>query len=197
LSDNVIRISYARATFAAELLSGCRSSLLKVTDMLDFELDAAQIARRRSGGGSVPIETIDKSQLVAAALYAEWIADALHRQIVFYFELDQRLAGTFDAPQLPPAEAPPQAPPEWPQPPLPEPLRDVPNPLTGIADSTDSPSPRDRIAAQMQEILEDLDDAIRVINWARNVRFQAQIADAAVKLREWVAESATSLAEGR
>ena len=197
MSDNVIRINYARATFAAELLSGCRSSLLKVTDLLDVELDAAQVARRRSGGGGAPIETVDKSQLVAAALYAEWIADALHRQIAFYFELDQRLAGTFEAPQLPPTEAAPQAPPEWPQPPLPEPLRDVPNPLASGVDSTDGSTPRDRIAAQMLEILEDIDDAIRAINWARNVRLQAQIADAAVKLREWVAASATTLAEGR
>jgi hypothetical protein len=197
LSDNVIRISYARATFAAELLAGCRSSLLRVTDLLDFELDAAQIARRRSSVGGAPIETVDKSQLVAAALYAEWIADALHRQIVFYVELDQRLAGTFDAPQLPLAEAPPQAPPEWPQPPLPEPLCDVPHPLADMEDATGGSSPRDRIAAQMLEILEDIDDAIQAINYSRNVRFQAQIADAAVKLREWVAASATTLAGGR
>jgi hypothetical protein len=106
------------------------------------------------------------------------------------------LAGTFEAPQLPPTEAPPQAPPQWPQPPLPEALFEVPNPLAGIANSHDGSSPRERIAEQLREIVEDLDDAIKAIGWARNVRFQAQIADAAVKVREWVAASAATMAGG-
>lgn len=191
-----IRISYVRTTFAAGLLAGIRSSLLNVTDLLEGERDLARSAHRRAGRGDAEPDPVDASPFVAAALYAEWIADTLHRQIAFYFELDQRLAGTFDGPQLPPTEAPPQAPPEWPQPPLPAPLRRIPNPLTGIADSTDAPTPRDRIAAQLQEILEDLDDAIRAIDWARNVRFQAQIAGAVEELRDWVATSAAAIAHG-
>jgi hypothetical protein len=195
MSDNMIRISYARATFAAELLSGCRSSLLKVTDLLDFELDAAQIARRRSGGSGAPIETVDKSQLVAAALYAEWIADALHRQIAFYVELDRRIAGTFDAPEWPPTESAPSAPPEWPQPPLPVPLTHAPNPLASIARPSEFPPPRAQIAVRMQEILDDLDDAIRAINYSRRVRFQAEISNATMCLRDWVVASAAAFAD--
>jgi hypothetical protein len=190
-----IRISYVRATFAAGLLAGVRLSLLEVTDLLKGEQDLARSAHRRESPAEP--EPVDTSSFVAAALYAEWIADALHRQIAFYFELDQRVAGTFDGPQLPPTEGPPHAPPEWPRPPLPEPLRHTPNPLTGITDSTDGSSPRDRIAAQMLGILEDIDDAMPAINWARNVRLQTQIIEAAVKLREWVAASATALAGGR
>jgi hypothetical protein len=191
-----IRISYVRATFAAGLLAGVRSSLLKITDLLEGERDLARIARQRSGDQPPTPDRIDKSGLVAAALYAEWITDALHRQIAFYFELDNRLAGNFGPQELPATESPPQAPPEWPQPPLPEPLGEIPNPLADTPDPSDLPSPQARMAVRMQEISEDLDDAIKVINWARNVRFQTEISDAATNLREWVALSAASFAEG-
>jgi hypothetical protein len=188
----LIRISYVRATFAAGLLAGIRSSLLKITDLLEGERDLARIAQQRSGDHPPAPDPIDKSGLVAAALYAEWITDALHRQIAFYFELDNRLAGNFGRQELPPTESPTKAPPEWPQPALPEPLGVIPNPLAEAPDPSDSPPPR----ARMQEICEDLDDGIKAINWARNVRFQTEISDAATNLREWVALSAASFAEG-
>jgi hypothetical protein len=195
MNDNGIRISYVRATFAAGLLAGCRSSLLKVTDPLESERELAHIARRRSGEHSPKPGPVDKSKLVAAALYAEWISDALHRQIAFYFELDNRLAENFGRSELPPTGPPPQAPPEWPQPPLPEPLDRIPNPLAQIPSPSALPPPRVRIAAEMQEIGEDLDDAIKAINWARNVRFQTEISGAAKNLREWVALSESFIAE--
>jgi hypothetical protein len=192
----LIRISYVRATFAAGLLAGVRSSLLKITDLLECERDLARIARRHSGDQHPAPDPVDKSGLVAAALYAEWITDALHRQMAFYFELDNRLAGNFGTQELPPTAPPPQAPPEWPLPPLPEPIGAIPNPLAETPDPSDLPPPRARIAVRMQEICEDLDDAIKAINWARNVRFQAEISKAATNLREWVALSAASFAEG-
>jgi hypothetical protein len=192
----LIRISYVRATFAAGLIAGVRSSLLKITDLLESERDLAQIARRRSRDQPPAPDPIDKSGLVAAALYAEWITDALHRQIAFCFELDTRLAGNFGPQELPPSAPPPQAPPEWPQPPLPGPLGVIPNPLAETANPSDLPPPRARISVVMQEICEDLDDAIKAINWARNVRFQTEISEAATNLREWVALSAASFAEG-
>jgi hypothetical protein len=194
MSDKVIRISYVRATFAAGLLAGCRSSLLKVTDLLECERELVQLACRRSGDHSPAPDPVDKSKLVAAALYAEWISDALHRQIAFYFEVDNRVAASFGTSELPPTGPPPQAPREWPQPPLPEPLDRIPNPLAGIPDPSELPPPRARIAVRMQEVCEELDDAIRAINWSRRVRFQQEISDAATKLREWVALSATSIA---
>jgi hypothetical protein len=40
-----------------------------------------------------------------------------------------------------------------------------------------------------------LDDALRAINWSRNVRFQTEISETATNLREWVKVSATSIAE--
>jgi hypothetical protein len=49
---------------------------------------------------------------------------------------------------------------------------------------------------QMQEICEDLNDAIKAIHTSRNVRFQHEISEAAANLREWAALSAASLAEG-
>lgn len=190
MSGNVIRISYVRATFAAGLLAGCRSSLLNMTDLLDNERGMAASARRRSTDAGPPPESADRSKFVAAALYAEWIADALHRQIAFYFELDNRLAGTFDTAQLPPTGTAPQAPPEWPQPPLPEPLDLAAHLLTAPTGASELPPPRARIAVRMQEIAEDLDEAIRAINWSQRVRFQAQISQAAANLCEWVALSA-------
>ena len=139
---------------------------------------------------------MDASGLVAAALYAEWISDALQRQMAFCFELDNGLAEKLGPQELPPTASPPQAPREWPQPALPAPLSRIPNPLADIPEPSDLPPPRARIAERMHEIAEDLDDAIKAINWARNVRFQAEISDAATNLREWVALSASSLAEG-
>jgi hypothetical protein len=195
MSDKVIRISYVRATFAAGLLAGCRSSLLKVTDLLECERELAHIARRRSGERSPAPGPVDKSKLVAAALYAEWISDALHRQMACYFQLDSRVAENFGKPELPPTGPPPQAPREWPQPPLPAPLDRIPNPFAGIPDPSELPPPRYRIAVVMREICEDLDDAIRAINWSRRVRFQTEISEAATKLREWVALSAAAIAE--
>ena len=195
----VIRISYVRATFAAGLLAGCRSSLLRITDLLECERDMAQLARRRSGDHSPAPDPVDESKLVAASLYAEWIADALRRQIAFYFELDNRLAGNFGKPELPPTEPAPQAPPEWPLPPLPDPLDQIPNPLAGIPDPSVGapklPPPRARMVKALQEICEDLDDAIRAINWSRNVRFQTEIANAATNLREWAGLSLAAIAE--
>ena len=191
MSDSVIRISRARATFAAELLAGCRSSLLTITDLLDLEHEMAQSARRRSGDIGSPPDSTQTSKVVAAALYAGWIADALHRQVAFFFELDRRNAGIFDAP-LPPTDVPPQAPPEWPQPALPAPLDDVSNPLTGL---TDAPSPRTGIAARMQEIGVDLDEATRAIDYSQRVRFQAEISGAAARLRDWVSLSARALGD--
>jgi hypothetical protein len=38
-------------------------------------------------------------------------------------------------------------------------------------------------------------DAIRAINWSRNVRFQQEISEAVTNLRDWAALSATSIAE--
>jgi hypothetical protein len=195
MSDNVIRISYVRATFAAGLLAGVRSSLLRITDLLESERDLARISRRRSGDDRPTPDPVDASSLVAAALYAGWITDALHRQIAFYFELDNQLARNLGPQELPPTESPPHAPPEWPQPALPEPLGAFPKPLAAISDPSEPP-PRVRIADRIQELLEDLDDAIKAINWARNVRFQTEISDAATDLREWVALSASSFAEG-
>jgi hypothetical protein len=52
MSDKVIRISYVRATFAAGLLAGYRSSLLKITDLLECDRELAHFARRRSGDHS-------------------------------------------------------------------------------------------------------------------------------------------------
>jgi len=187
-----IRISYVRATFAAGLLAGCRSSLLRVTDLLECERDMAQFARRRSGDHGPAPDLVDKPKLVAAALYAEWISDALHRQIAFYFQLDNQLADTFRKPELPPTEPPPQAPREWPLPPLPQPLEAMPPPQTGMPGVAQQ---RARLAVRLQEIGEDLDDAIRAISWSRNVRFQPAISKAVTHLREWVALSATSIAE--
>jgi hypothetical protein len=132
----LIRISYVRATFAAGLLAGVRSSLLKVTDLLECERDLARIARRRSGDHRPAPDPVDKSGLVAAALYAEWITDALHRQIAFCFKLDHGAAEDFGTPDLPPTAPPPQAPPEWPLPPLPEPLDTISKPLA------ETPTPR-------------------------------------------------------
>jgi hypothetical protein len=195
MSDKVIRISHVRATFAAGLLAGCRSSLLRVTDLLECERDMAQFARRRSGDHRPAADLVDKPKLVAAALYAEWITDALHRQIAFYLQLDNRLVDTFGKPELPPTDPPPQAPREWPQPPLPAPLDRIPNPFAGIPDPSELPPPRARIVVRMQEILEDLDDAIRAINWSRRVRFQTEISEAATNLREWAASSASTIAE--
>jgi Flp pilus assembly protein TadD len=43
--------------------------------------------------------------------------------------------------------------------------------------------------------LDDLDDAIRAINWSRNVRFQQEISEAATNLRECAALSASTIAE--
>jgi hypothetical protein len=190
----VIRLSYVRATFAADLLAGVRSSLLRVTDLLDGELDLAHSTHRRSGTGIVELDPVDTSAFVAAALYAGWISDALKRQIAFYFELDNRLAGTLTTSQLPPTESPPKAPAEWPQPPMPEPVGRMPNPLAGMAESSGQPQPREHIMGLLADILEDLDDAIKAINWSRNVRFQAEIADAATNLRAWVEASADAIA---
>jgi hypothetical protein len=187
-----IRISYVRATFAAGLLAGCRSSLLRVTDLLECERSTAQFARRRSGDDRPVPDPVDKPKLVAAALYAEWITDALHRQIAFYFQLDNRVADTFGRPQLPPTEPPPQAPREWPLPPLPEPLGATPEPLRQVPEVARQ---RARIVLRLQEIREDLDDAIRAINWSRNVRFQTEICEAVTNLREWAVLSASAVVE--
>jgi len=196
MSDTVIRTSYVRATFAAGLLAGCRSSLLKITDLLECEQNLAHLARRQPGDHSPKPGPVDNSKLVPAALFAEWIADALHRQMALYFQLDNRLAESlFGTPELPPTDSPPQVPREWPQPPLPEPLGRIPNPFAGLPDPSGLPPPRAGIVTRMQAICEDLDDAIRAINWSRRVRFQTEISEAATKLREWVALSATAIAE--
>jgi hypothetical protein len=192
----LIRISYVRATFAAALLAGVRSSLLKVIDLLECERDMARLAQRRSGAGAADPDLVDTSDLVAAALYAGWISDALHRQVAVYFELDNQVSEYFGPAALPPVEPPPPAPPEWPLPPLPEPLGRIANPLAEFNSPSELPPPRVRIAALMQEITEDLDDAIKAINWARNVRLQTEITEAAASLREWAAVSLAAIAEG-
>jgi hypothetical protein len=67
----------------------------------------------------------------------------------------------------------------------PEPLRRVP----GVARQ------RARIVMRLQEIREDLDEAVRAINWSRNVRFQTEICGAVTSLREWAVLSASAVAE--
>lgn len=186
MGHNVIRISYARVAFAAELLAECRSSLLAVTDLADFELDAA---RHRSGLSSAITEPVDKSKLVAAALLAEWIADTLRRQIAFYLRLDAKVAMAFESEALPDPELLPQVPPDWPQPPLPEPLEHVPNPLEDMGEKSEHPTTRAKIITRMQDVVRDIDDAMRAISYSERVRYQDEIVAATTRLRDWVAVS--------
>jgi hypothetical protein len=192
MGHNVIRISYTRAPFAAELLAECRSSLLAVTDLVDFEIDAARLAQRRAGVRRALTEPVDKSKLVAAALYAEWVADTLHRQIAFYTRLDAKLAMAFETDRLPDPERLPQVPPDWPQPPLPEPMQHSPNPLAGNEPKSERPTVRAQIITRMHDVVRDLDDAMRAISYAQRVRYQDEIVDATSRLRDWVTAAAAA-----
>jgi len=192
MSETTIRISYVRARFAADLLAGCRSSLLKITDLLQSERELATAKRRQSGERAPEPEYDARPQVVAAALYAEWIVDALHRQIFVYFQADAQAAALFRTagdPQLPPIDATPVAAREWLLPPMPGPL-----PRREDAGLPEGASLRVPIERELRSICEDIDDAIRAINWSRNVRFQQEIIGAVTNLRDWADLSATAIA---
>lgn len=56
MGHNVIRISYARAAFAAQLLVGCRSALMQVIDRL--RRDQAQHTTRQTLRWNTPAEAL-------------------------------------------------------------------------------------------------------------------------------------------
>ncbi len=119
--------------------------------------------------------------------YAGWMTTN------YRFQVDNAAAAKFwgdsGRPQPPPLEAPPEAPPEWPLPPLPMPLECRQN--NELPEVAELQAP---VARRLRGICDELDDAIRAINWQQNVRFQREISEAVANLREWVARSATAVA---
>jgi hypothetical protein len=191
----LIRISFARNRFAAELLAGCRHVLLNISHHLDVERELAEQRRKRRGDPNPGPDYDNNARLVAAALYAHWIVDALRRQGAAYGDADSQAALLFrdpNEPELPPIDPPPAMPAEWPLPPLPAPLTARAKPGDG---SPDDLGLQVYTARQLQSVREELDEAIRAISWQQNVRLQNEISAAATNLREWVTSSITAFSD--
>jgi hypothetical protein len=192
----LIRISYVRATFAAGLLAGVRSSLLKITDLLGANV----IWRGSRAGGPVitaacptrwtrPVSS--QRRCTPSGLLMRYIAKSLSTS-----------SSTTGSPGISGRKN------------CRRPRRRRRHRRSGrgrrcrsrlVCLRTHWQIYRTRLSYRRRgpasqsgckEIGEDLDDAIKAINWARNVRFQTEISDATTNLREWAALSAASFAEG-
>jgi hypothetical protein len=191
----VIRISFARNRFAAELLAGCRHVLLNISHHVDVEREFAEQRRKRRGDPNPVPDFGDNARLVAAALYADWIVDALRRQGATYGQADSQAALLFgdpNEPELPPIDPAPAMPAEWPLPPLPAPLATRAKTADGSPGDLGLPV---YSARQMRSVREELDEAIRAISWQQNVRLQNEISAAATNLRDWVSASITAISD--
>jgi hypothetical protein len=192
---SVVRISFARNRFAAELLAGCRHVLLNISHHVDVEREFAEQRRKRRGDPNTVPDFDDIARLVAAALYADWIVDALRRQGAAYGDADSQAALLFRDPnelELPPIDPPPAVPAEWPLPPLPAPLAARAKTADGSPGGLGLPV---YSARQLRSVREELDEAIRAIGWQQNVRLQDEISAAATNLRDWVSASITAFSD--